>query len=360
VKHEPSVDTRLAGVKLRDYRPRSMLRLDAHHVGRARFPVVDIHNHLGRWLTQDWSVPDVEDLLRHMDRANIETIVNLDGRLPGDLTPNLDRYDRAYPGRFLTFCQLDWRVSAEPGFGEALSSQLREAVALGARGLKVWKDLGLHLRDGRGALLATDDERLDPLWAAAAEVEVPVLIHTADPVAFFDPLDETNERLEELIEQPDWWVGDRTRFPTFDDLIDGFERLIARHPDTTFVGAHMGCYAEDLGWVNRMLTTYPNFHVDIAARIAELGRQPRAARALIMSHPDRVLFGTDELPPSLETYRIHFRFLETADEHFPYSPDPIPGQGRWAIYGLDLPDDVLRRVYADNARRILRLSGSAA
>ncbi len=333
-----------------------MLQAPVHPITRARFPVIDAHDHLGRWLTDGWSAPDVDGLLRLMDTCGIETIANLDGRLPDDLDANLDRYDRAHPGRFVTFCQLDWRVTAhDEGFGELMASQFRDALARGARGLKVWKDLGLHLRDPRGSRLAPDDERLAPVWAAAADAAVPVLIHTADPVAFFEPLDASNERLEELIEHPDWWFGDRARFPTFAALLASLERLIEREQGTTFVGAHVGGYAEDLTWVDRMLSTHDNFHVDIAARIAELGRQPRAARALMLDHPDRILFGTDDVPPDPQTYATHFRFLETADEHFAYSHEPIPPQGRWAISGLDLPDDVLRRVYADNARRLLRM-----
>jgi len=349
----------LRELKLRDYRPRSTLRTRTHDVPRARFSTVDMHNHLGRWLTSDWSAPDVGSLLELMDACNVQTIVNLDGRLPDELEANLDRYDRAHPGRFVTFAQADWRVTSEDGFGEALAVQLHAAVAMGARGLKIWKALGLHLRDPRGELLMPGDARLRPLWEAAAEDDVPVLIHVADPMAFFEPLDERNERLEELIENPDWWFGDRSRFPAFDAIIDSFESLIAHNPQTTFIGAHVGCVPEDLARVDRMLSTYPNLHADIAARIAELGRQPRAARGLLMAHPDRVLFGTDEFPPRRATYATHFRFLETADEHFPYDDrgEEVPTQGRWAICGLDLPQDVLRAVYGENARRLLRLPG---
>jgi predicted TIM-barrel fold metal-dependent hydrolase len=322
-------------------------------VERARFPVVDAHNHLGRWLTQDWSAPDVGSLLELMDGCGVRAIVNLDGR-PGELEANLARYDDAHPGRFATFCQVDWDEPERGGdFGDRMAAQLREAVDRGARGMKVWKVLGLHVTDDTGSLVMPDDVRLDPLWAATGETAVPVLIHVGDPVAFFEPLDETNERLEELAEHPDWWFGDRDRFPAFDAIIASFENLVARHPATTFIGAHVGGYAEDLAWVGRMLDAYPNFHVDIAARIAELGRQPRAARGLIERHPDRILFGTDDFPPNRETFITHFRFLETADEHFPYSADDVPPQGRWAISGLDLPDDTLRKVYAENALRLL-------
>jgi predicted TIM-barrel fold metal-dependent hydrolase len=279
--------------------------------------------------------------------------VNLDGLWGDELVANLERYDRAHPGRFVTFCQLDWSMTIEAGFGQRLASQLRECVDRGAQGVKVWKNLGLRLRDERDELLMPDDDRLSSVWQAAAEADVPILIHVADPIAFFDPLDETNERVEELLENPDWWFGDRTVFPTFDEVLDAFEHLVATNPDTTFIGAHVACAAEDLSRVSQMLDSYPNLHADIAARIAELGRQPRAARALLDRHPTRVLFGTDLFPPDREIYAIHFRFLETEDEHFAYDTEEIPPQGRWTISGLGLPDDILEAVYAGNARRLI-------
>jgi predicted TIM-barrel fold metal-dependent hydrolase len=222
--------------------------------------------------------------------------------------------------------------------------------------LKVWKDLGLHHLDPVGRLVLPGDPRLAPIWQACADLRLPVLIHSADPVAFFEPLDPCNERLEELIDHPDWWFGDTRRFPSFGGLIDSLEALVATQPETIFIGAHVGCNAEDLGWVDRMLTAYPNFHVDLGARMAELGRRPRATRALIMRHPERVLFGTDAFPPSAEDYRLWFRFLESADEAFSYAPDAeIPPQGRWPVQALDLPPAVLPQLYAGNARRVLGL-----
>ena len=341
-------------LKLREYAPRARLRAPEHLVHRARFPVVDVHNHLGRWLEprEGWAVPDVDALLGLMEVCGVRAIVNLDGQWGDELEANLDRYDRAHPGRFVTFCHPDWSQTSQPGFGDRLAEGLERAGAAGAGGVKVWKQLGLSLADDRGDLLMPDDQRLGPLWEAAGARGIPVLIHVADPVAFFDPMDRFNERLEELLENPDWWFGDRARFPPLERIIDGLEAVVARHPRTTFIGAHVGCYAEDLAWVSRMLTTYPNFHVDIAARIAELGRQPRAARRLMLEHPDRVLFGMD-LTPDAGEYAIHFRFLETEDESFPYSTEEIPPQGRWAISGLGLPDEVLRRIYAENALRLV-------
>ncbi len=346
---------RLLDLPLREYRPRSSLRLPVHHVDRGRSPVVDAHNHLGRWLSASgsWSAPDVEGLLDVMDACNVATIVNLDGMWGDELQANLDRYDRAHPGRFVTFCQLDWSVTEEAGFGDVLAAQLERCVGEGARGLKVWKQLGLRIRDDQGELLMPGDARLDPLWEATAGLRIPVTIHVADPVAFFEPLDERNERLEELLANPDWFFGDRHAFPPFDRIMESFEELVARHPTTTFIGAHVACFAENLAWVSRMLDAYQNLYADIAARVPELGRQPRAARALFLRHSDRIVFGTDLFPPEREIYEIHFRFLETDDEHFAYSVDDPPPEGRWAISGLDLPDDVLLKVYGENARRLI-------
>jgi predicted TIM-barrel fold metal-dependent hydrolase len=345
---------------LRRWRPEPKLVVPAHEVDRARFPAVDAHNHLGRWLAawvgddaDAWTVPDVGELLNLMEACNLRGIVNLDGRWGEELEANLDRYDRAHPGRFATFCQLDWAAAVGSGdVGAAGAASLRRSVRAGAKGVKVWKDLGLHVRDGRGDLILPDDARLAPIWETAEELGVPVFIHTADPVAFFDPIDERNERYEQLHHHPEWSFADPS-FPRFDRLIEALEGLVASHPGTTVVGLHVGGYAENLGWVGRMLDTYPNFHVDTAARVAELGRQPRAARELFLARPDRVLFGIDEFPPERANYAIYFRFLETADEGFAHTTEEVPMMGRWTIGGVDLPDDVLRQVYADNALRIV-------
>ncbi|SEF54946.1 Amidohydrolase [Nonomuraea solani] len=332
------------------YRPVSRLRVAVHEIDRARVPAVDAHIHLGRWLTDDgdWMVKDVPALTGLMDELNLRGMVNLDGRWGRELAENLERYDAAHPGRFATFCHVDWSMAAEPGFGERLAGQLRRNVAEGAAGLKVWKDVGLRVRDDRGELLMLDDPRLDPLWAAVGEAGIPIALHTADPVAFFEPADERNERYELLAARPDWNFSG-PGFPPFERLMEAMESMIARHPATTVIGVHAGCWPENLGFASRLLDTYPNFHIDIAARIAELGRQPRATRALMLRHPGRVLFGTDEIPPDREIYRTHFRFMETDDEAFAHSRDDPPLMGRWTISGLDLPLEVLERVYAGNA-----------
>ena len=342
---------------LRLYEPRPQVRLPETHVPRSCVPCIDAHNHLGRWLSRDWMTPDVDALISLMDERNVAAVVNLDGRWGEELEANLDRYDRAHPGRFLTFCHLDWSVLATGKSKAGVAAQLDDAARRGARGVKVWKDLGLGVRDYHGQLVLPDDLRVSDAFAAAGELGLPVLMHTADPVAFFAPVDRHNERLEELAAHPDWWFGDSS-FPPLSRLLDAFEAVVATHPHTTFVGAHVGNCAEDLAWVGRLLDTYPNLTIDIAARLGELGRQPRATRRLIVGHPDRVLFGTDCFPPTGDDYALHFRFLESDDEHFDYTPGSrVPPQGRWRISAVDLPRDILEQVYAGNARRLLRITG---
>jgi len=343
---------RIVDLPLREFIPEPMVRLPQHRPAVSPVPAVDVHNHLGRWHGGDWSTPDVGALIEVMDACNVATIVNLDGGWELELDDNLDRYDRAHPGRFLTFCRLDWSLTREPGWGDQLGRSLRDSAERGAGGVKLWKDIGLRLQDEHGELFFLDDARLEPVWEAAAETGTPILVHTADPAAFFRPLDERNERLEELLAHPDWhFHGDE--FPSIERLLTALENAVSAHPEVTFIGAHVGCYAEDLSWVDRMLTAYPNFNVDIAARIAELGRQPRAARRLVLAHPTRVLLGTDAFPPRGEDYATYLRFLATDDEYFPYSDEVPPGSGRWTISGLDLPTAVLELVLAGNARRLI-------
>lgn len=337
--------------------------MPATDVPRALVPAIDAHNHLGRWLSSwvgregDWAVADVGALMELMARVNVAAIVNLDGRWGAELEANLDRYDRAHPGRFATFCHAPWHEleTGPPTRAiDAIVASVRASHAAGARGLKVWKDLGLSVRDGAGALVLPDDPRLHDLWELAGELQLPVLIHTADPVAFWWPVDEHNERFDELGGHPEWAFG-KPGLPSYERLLDALEGLVAAHPRTTFIAAHVASASEDLARVSRLLDAYPNLVVDVSARIAELGRQPRAAWRLIARHPERVLFGTDMFPPTRAMYELHFRFLESDDEHFSYShepDDPWP-QGRWRIAALDLPRELLEPLYAGNARRVL-------
>jgi len=359
-----------ADIRLADFRPRPALRTPSHPIARPRFPVIDAHNHLGAAFGGDWSHRSSSELLDVLDGAGVSTLVDLDGGQGDGLSAEIARW-RTPDDRVVVFAGLDYASwPTDPAFGETESQHLRDSVSRGARGLKVWKLLGLRATDPAGRLVAVDDARLDPLWSTAAELDLPVVIHIADPVAFFQPLDATNERWEELREHPDWhfWPtrpadraadADAPGFPPFDELLAAFGRLVARHPRTTFVGAHVGCAAEDLGLVGRLLDANPNLSIDIAARIGELGRQPYSTRAFLLRYADRILFGVD-LAPDPAIYRLHFRFLETFDESFDYGVEEVPSQGRWQIHGLGLPDDVLRKIYAENAARILKLGVAGA
>lgn len=347
--------TGIDDILLRDWEPRSQLRAEVSRVPVASMPCIDVHNHLGRWLGGgEWTVPNVKELLSVMDESHVEAAVNLDGLWGDELEANLDRYDRRHPGRFYTFCQIEWERLADPDGLKHLTRQLEDSARRGARGVKIWKTLGLGVRGADGRLIPPDDPRVIALVRRAGDLGLPVLIHTADPRAFFDPLDAHNERLDELRGGARGWYGDRDRYPTFDALLSAHAALVLASPQTQIIGAHVGCAAEDLDMVERLLRAAPNYHVDIAGRLAELGRQPRRFAKLVRDYPRRILFGTDSYPPTREAYELHFRFLETSDESFDYDPgERIPMQGRWCISAAHLDEPLLRLVYRENATRLL-------
>jgi predicted TIM-barrel fold metal-dependent hydrolase len=349
-----------------------MLRVAATRVARARFPVIDIHTHLTRPArtgpgsdeTATAIVPPSE-LVPVMDRKGLRLMVNLTGGRGAGLERTVRDFEQAHPGRFVTFTEPWWSRAQETGYAAFQGSELERGQRAGARGLKISKTLGLYLRDGgaSGSLVSVDDRRFDPMWEACAALNLPVCIHVADPVAFFVPTDRFNERYEELANHPNWSFHGRD-FPSFRDIIAARDRVFARHPRTTWIALHVGHHAEDLGSVTQTLERFPNVYVEIGARIGELGRQPRASRRFFDRYQDRILFGTDAVPNGHETpqqifgeplYEIYFRFLETEDEYFDYAPAPVPPQGRWCIYGLGLPESILKKVYHDTAARLLRL-----
>ena len=345
-----------ADLLLYDYRPQPRLAVPETQVTKPHVPVIDAHNHLSL-LDINWMERPLSELLDWLDEADVRVFVDLDGGWGEELlNRHLDKFKSAAPERFIHYGGVDWGQWPRHGnrFGEWAAARLRDQVSRGAQGLKIWKNLGLRLRDHEDKLVSVDDPRLDPIWATAGELGIPVTIHIADPVAFFDPLDATNERWEELHAHPDWHFPSPP-YPSFQSIVEGLARVVLRHPETLFIGAHVGCYAENLAWVGDLLDRAPNFNVDIAARIAELGRQPYTARRFFLKYSDRILFGTD-LPPDPAMYRIHYRFLETDDEYFAYALEWPPPQGRWMIYGLYLPEDVLHKVYYQNAQRILGLT----
>ena len=331
---------------LRDFHPTSMLHVPVTQIARAKFYVIDVHSHVDDAMGIGDQMPPA-DVIRIMDDTNVKTIVILTGLWGEKLQHVIDKMVKPYPGRFIVFTQLDWSKIDDPNFGQEMVAQIDDAVARGARGLKLLKTLGLGVKDKSGKLIKVDDPRFDPVWEECGRLGIPVSIHTGDPEAFFHPIDATNERYEELIEHPDWsFYG--PQFPSLRELLEARNRVFARHPHTTFVSLHMG-WPENLDFVAHMLDAYPNVMVEFGAREAELGRQPHRTREFFLKYQDRIMFGTDN---SLEDdlYRNNFRWLESTDDYF--EPWGYPDQGRWMIYGLGLPDTVLEKIYHLNAERM--------
>jgi hypothetical protein len=332
----------------KDYRPRRMLQTPEHPISRAKLPVVDAHCH--------WNAEVApEALVADMDRLNITYAVNLSGGWGEKLEAMLERYKQFAPDRFEILANVDFSEIDQPGFGSKWAGVLEQAQANGAAGLKIFKNLGLTVKDGSGEVVRIDDPRLDPIWAKCGELGMPVLIHSADPLAFFEPIDRFNERLMQLGRHPDWSFHG-PQFPDREEVLAQRNRVLARHPETSFIGAHMGGYSEDLAALGRVLDAHPNFVVDICGRVAELGRQPYTARRFFLKYADRILFGTDRYPgrANQPRHRVYFRFLETQDEYFEYHEHDFPPTGEWRIHGIFLPDDVLRKVYRLNADKLFR------
>ncbi|HVI10370.1 MAG TPA: amidohydrolase family protein [Candidatus Binatia bacterium] len=332
---------------LKDFQPQSMLHAREHKVDRAKFYVIDVHNHTNDARGIGDQLPP-QRVLEIMDNTNVKTIVILTGMWGEKLQNVIDTMVKPYPGRFIVFEQIDWSKIDDPDFSREMVAQLDDSVRRGARGLKILKDLGLGVRDKTGKLITVDDPRLDPVWEECGRLGIPVSIHVSDPEAFFHPIDATNERYEELIEHPDWsFYG--PQFPGKVAILEARDRVIARHPHTTFVCLHLANWPENLDYVSAELDRYPNMMVEFAAREAELGRQPRRAREFFIKYQERIMFGTDNGMEE-EMYRNHFRWLETGDEYFDYWG--YPAQGRWKIYGMELPDPVLEKIYHLNAERL--------
>ncbi len=327
-----------------DFHPRCMLHNAVHEVHKPRFPGIDYLNHR--------DAQDPTEVLKFMDACVIEHIVNITMRAGDEAVEQIERYRAADGRRFSTIGWMDWSGADSLDFASFINltiERLDRLVSKGIVGFKFWKDLGLTVRDASGELIRVDDERLAPIFERLGSFGIPVMVHIGDPEAFFLPIDANNERYEELAAHPDWgFFGAQY---SKDALLQQRDRIFQRHPKTTFVGAHIAENSEDLPRVSAMLDACPNVLVDISARASELGRQPYSARKFFIRYADRILFGAD-LVPEIEMYRLYYRFLETDDEYFEY-PTHASRQGRWNIYGLDLPEDVLRKVYRENALKLL-------
>jgi predicted TIM-barrel fold metal-dependent hydrolase len=346
----------ISELKLRDWQPHSMLKTKQTEIEKPAYPVIDVHNHLGGG--KERLTPErVKHYLDEMDAAGVRTVVNLDGGWGRQLNETLATLDEVHPDRFLTFALLNFGDIDDENWGLREAKRLEESFQAGAKGLKIHKSLGLSYRYNNGKLMPVDDPKLDPVWQMCAKYNRPVVIHVADPAAFFTPLDRFNERWHELNEHPGWlFYGDK--FPSRDEILAQRNRAIARHPNTTFICAHFGNNPEDLATVGKWLDTYPNMFIDVDARISELGRQPYTVRKFILKYQDRIMFGTDTTPRR-DAYRMYYRFLETDDEYF----DCAGGhqrQGFWMIYGIFLPKDVLEKIYRTNAERLFFGHAAAA
>ncbi len=373
-ERHPSAENKPIPLDLSQYEPKSMLQVHETFVERAKFPVIDFHSHISVAAKSEKGValsPERQylgtpsELLAVMDRKNIKMMVNLTGGYENGLAETVQKYDRAYPGRFLTFTEPTYSRFKAPDYPRLQARAIEQAHQYGARGLKILKTLGLYLRENitSGTLVKIDDSRFDPMWDACGQLNMPVAIHVSDPVAFFTPTDRFNERYEELNNHPDGSFYDHD-FPSNAEILAARNRVMAKHPKTTFVTLHFGNFSENLQNVAENLDRYPNMYVDMAARIGELGRQPYTSKKFFDKYQDRILFATDATPHGDEfpqqvfndkLYEIYYRFLETDDEYFDYAPAKIPPQGRWRIYGIQLPDAILQKVYHDNAARLLRI-----
>jgi len=326
-----------------EYEPRSTLVVPAHPKTRSKFPFIDVHGHQ----PLNPSPAALDQLIREMDELNMRVMVNLSGRQGDALAAGVRTYAR-HPGRVVTFANLNFSGIDEAGWGDRAAAQLeRDVKEGGAVGLKIFKPLGMDLKDGSGKRVPTDDARLDPVWKKAGDLGIPVLIHTAEPPAFFTPIDKYNERWLELTQFPGR-ARPPEQYPPFDSLLAEQHRVFRKHRNTRFIAAHLDWLGADLGRLGRLLDSLPNVYTEVAAVLYELGRQPRAARDFLIHYQDRVMMGKDIYEPS--EYHTYFRVFETADEYFDYYRKR---HAFWKMYGLDLPDEVLKKIYYKNALKVI-------
>lgn len=329
-------------ISFENYNPKSTLVVPGDVIKRAKFPFIDVHGHQYRMPTQN-----LTSVITAMDTLNMGIMVNLSGRSGEELQQSVKNIKDHYPNRFVVFANIDFNGAGAEGWIDKTVKQLKQDVKNGARGLKVYKSLGMYNKDANGNRLAIDDSRLDLIWKTCGDLGIPVLIHAADPKSFWDEFDGDNERWLELKTHPRRKRGVTDPAP-WEQIIQEQHNMFKKHPNTSFINAHMGWFANDLGKLGKLLDDMPNMNVGIGAIIAELGRQPRFAKKFFMKYQDRILFGKDSWKP--EEFPTYFRVLESDDEYFPYHKKY---HAFWPMYGLDLPDEVLKKVYYKNALRIV-------
>lgn len=325
-----------------DYEPISTLKVPQHPLTHAKFPFIDVHNH--QWIMP---IQNLDKLVIEMDSLNMGVMVNLSGFRGKFLEWSLDNVNQHHPDRFVIFLNINFENLDDVGWPEEPLRMLEEGVKQGVRGLKVYKGLGLTDKDNNGKRIAVDDPRLDPIWAKCGELGIPVLIHSGEPSSFWDPKDKHNERWLELKQEPDRYRPS-DKFPPFDQIMGEQHNVFRKHPNTKFIDAHLGWFGNDLERLGKLFDEMPNVYTELGAVLAELGRQPRSARTWMIRYQDRVMFGKDTYKK--EEYYTYFRVLETADEYFDYYRKR---HAHWKMYGLDLPDSVLRKVYYENAMKVI-------
>jgi predicted TIM-barrel fold metal-dependent hydrolase len=325
-----------------EYEPISTLVVPKHPLTKAKYPFIDVHSH-------QWTMPiqNLDGLVTEMDSLNMGVMVNLSGYRGKLLEWSLDNVKKHYANRFAVFINLNFEKLDDAGWPQNALVQLEEGVKQGVKGLKVYKDLGLTDKDNNGNRIAVDDPRLNAIWAKCGELGIPVLIHSGEPSSFWKPKDKHNERWLELKQEPSRY-RDPNKIPPFEQIMNEQHTVYRRHPKTKFIAAHLGWYGNDLEKLGSLLDSMPNVYTELGAVLAELGRQPRFARAWMIKYQDRVLFGKDTY--AMKEYYTYFRVLETADEYFDYYRKR---HAHWKMYGLDLPDSVLKKVYYKNAINII-------
>jgi predicted TIM-barrel fold metal-dependent hydrolase len=336
------IQYRLNVMDVEEYEPISTLVVPEHQLTRAKFPFIDVHNH--QWIMP---IQDLEDLVVEMDSLNMAVMVNLSGFRGKVLEWSLDNVAENYPERFAIFLNLNFENLDDPGWPEEPLMMLEEGVKQGVKGLKVYKELGLNDQDNDGNRIPVNDPRLDPIWAKCGELGIPVLIHSGEPSSFWEPKDKYNERWLELKQYPSRYRNPE-KLPSFDSIMAEQHAVFRKHPNTKFINAHLGWYGNDLRKLGELMDEFPNMYTEIGAVLAELGRQPKAARAFFIAYQDRILFGKDTY--KMEEYYTYFRVLETEDEYFDYYRKR---HAHWKMYGLGLPDSVLRKVYFENALSVI-------